>query len=34
MPISVTKCKLLLGEGTEEELFFTAFLDHLGIEDV
>lgn len=30
----LSKPKLLIGEGKEEELFFTAFLTHLNISDV
>lgn len=31
---ALSKPKLLIGEGREEELFFTAFLNHLNITDV
>jgi hypothetical protein len=31
-PIPITKTKLLLGEGREEEVFFGAFLKHLGLD--
>ena len=33
-PRELAKPKLLIGEGREEELFFTAFLAHLNISDV
>jgi hypothetical protein len=33
-PATITKPKLLLGEGTEEVRFFKALLTHLGISDV
>lgn len=33
-PRELSKPKLLIGEGREEELFFTAFLAHLNISDV
>lgn len=33
-PRELSKPKLLIGEGKEEELFFTAFLTHLNISDV